>query len=58
MTMTRFALAILLLVVLFLPAILSFFPRTKVLVDKAGGYLAMPLRDVGQALLDYLPNLG
>jgi hypothetical protein len=46
------------LVFAFLPLILNFFPRTRILVDRSEGYLATPARDVGVAILAYLPNLG
>lgn len=46
------------LVISFLPIVLNFFPRTRPLVYRAGDYLGKPAREVGMAVLDYLPNLG
>jgi len=51
-------LSVLILVLSFLPIVLSLFPRTKMLVDRTGGFLATPAREIGTAVLDYLPNLG
>jgi len=49
---------VLVLVFASLPLIFNFFPRTKALVDRSEGYLATPARDIGLAVLAYLPNLG
>ena len=46
------------LVLVFLPIVLSLFPRTKVLVDQARGFLAAPAYELGAAVVAYLPNLG
>jgi len=46
------------LVIASLPVVLSFFPRTKTLVVQTGGFLSTPAREVGLAILGYLPNLG
>jgi small-conductance mechanosensitive channel len=51
-------LSVVVLVFLFLPFIFQFFPRTKALVDRSESYLETPARDVGAAILTYLPNLG
>jgi small-conductance mechanosensitive channel len=49
--------SILLLVVVFLPIVLNFFPRTKSFVDRLEGYLGTPAHDVGMAVIGYLPEL-
>lgn len=51
-------LSVLILVVSCLPFVLNFFPRTRVLIDRTGGFLATPANEVGRAVLEYLPNLG
>jgi small-conductance mechanosensitive channel len=50
--------SVLILVLSFLPVVLNFFPRTRVLVDRTGSFLATPAKEVGHAVLEYLPNLG
>ena len=50
--------SVLILVLSFLPIVLNFFPRTRILVDRTGGFLATPAHEIGRAVLDYLPNLG
>jgi small-conductance mechanosensitive channel len=40
------------------PLILNSFPRTKILVDQTEGFLEKPAKDLGIAVLQYLPNLG
>lgn len=42
---------------LFIPLILSFFPLTHKLSDAISSGISDTLRDVGNAFLDYLPNL-
>lgn len=48
--------SILLLVVVFLPIVLNFFPRTKSFVDRLENYLGTPAHDVGVAVAGYLPE--
>jgi small-conductance mechanosensitive channel len=50
--------SVLILVLSFLPVVLNFFPRSRVLVDRTGGFFATPAHEIGLAVLDYLPNLG
>jgi small-conductance mechanosensitive channel len=50
-------LSILIVVLLFLPTVLNFFPRTRIIVDRIGGYIGTPAQDIGRAVLGYLPNL-
>lgn len=50
--------SVLVLVISFLPIVLNFFPRTRILVDRTEGFLATPAHELGRAVLEYLPNLG
>lgn len=50
--------SVLLLVLSFLSIVLNSFPRTRLLVDWAEGFLETPARQVGNAVVEYLPNLG
>ena len=50
--------SVLILVLSFLPIALNFFPRSRILVERTEGFLATPAREIGRAVLDYLPNLG
>lgn len=45
------------ILLVFLPLTLRYFPRTAVFVDTLGSQLASPAHDIGQAILDYIPNL-
>jgi small-conductance mechanosensitive channel len=54
--LVRIALIVLLLF-FYLPLVFSFFPWTRHLSDSLLGYVARPVMNVGQALLDYLPNV-
>ena len=49
--------AIVAVLLVFLPLTLRFFPRTALVVDALGAELASPARDIGRAILDYIPNL-
>ena len=51
-------LSVVVLVFGFVPLIFNSFPRTKNLIDQTQDYLERPAKDVGKALLEYLPNLG
>jgi small-conductance mechanosensitive channel len=57
LSLSRIA-AVLILVAAFFPLVLNFFPRTRTLVLTSGSYLVTPARDVGSAVVGYLPNLG
>ncbi len=50
--------SVLIVVALILPLILNQFPRTKPVVEQTAGLLRTPARDIGSAILGYLPNLG
>lgn len=47
----------LILLYFYLPLVLSFFPWTRRLSGEIIGWVTNPLRDVADAVLDYLPNL-
>ncbi len=46
------------LVLVFIPLVMRHFPRTNEVVEAMEGYLGKPARDIGQAIFNYLPNLG
>lgn len=50
--------SVLIVVALILPVILNQFPRTKPVIEQGEGLLRTPARDIGAAILGYLPNLG
>jgi small-conductance mechanosensitive channel len=54
--MARLAVIVLLLYV-YIPLVLSFFPWTAPLADRIIGYVATPLKNVGVAVVGYLPNI-
>jgi len=45
-------------VLAYVPLILSFFPRTRMVVSAIQDYLERPAHDAIVAMVDYLPNLG
>ena len=46
------------LVLVFIPLVMRHFPRANAVVQAIEGYLGKPARDIGQAIINYLPNLG
>ena len=42
----------------FIPLIMRHFPRSQLVVEAMEGYLGKPARNIGQAIFNYLPNLG
>jgi len=48
---------VVLLLYFYIPLVLSFFPWTQRLSDSLFGYVTTPLLQVGQAFLNYLPNV-
>src|SRR5262249_32155287 len=55
--LVRAALFVLVLLV-YVPAVLSFFPGTHMVVKATQDYLDKPAHDATVAIVDYLPNLG
>jgi small-conductance mechanosensitive channel len=51
-------LSVLIAVFVCLPIILGSFPRTRVFVDAMAAFFATPARELGAAVLEYVPNLG
>jgi small-conductance mechanosensitive channel len=51
------AIALVFMLLAFVPLVLRYFPRTRALVDAADVYMGHPTRDVAQAIVNYLPNL-
>lgn len=49
--------AIVILLLIFYPLMLRFFPATAVVVDSVGAQLTPSALDIGEAILGYLPNL-
>jgi small-conductance mechanosensitive channel len=49
--------SILFLVVSFLPLFMSFFPRSAELEGHVVGYFGTPAKHIGEAIVEYLPNL-
>ncbi len=50
--------ALVFLLLAFIPSVMQHFPRTQAVVEAIEGYMGKPARDIGQAILNYLPNLG
>ncbi len=50
--------ALVFLVSAFIPVIMRHFPRAQMVVDAMEGYMGKPARNIGQAIFNYLPNLG
>lgn len=50
--------ALVILLVVFIPTTLRYFPRMRMVVDAIDAYMGNPARDVAQAVVNYLPNLG
>ena len=49
--------ALVFLLVVFIPLVMRYFPRTRAVVDTVEAYMGYPTRDVIQAIINYLPNL-
>lgn len=50
--------SIFVLVVSFLPLFMNFFPRSRELEEQIVSYFGTPARNIGEAIVVYLPNLG
>jgi small-conductance mechanosensitive channel len=49
--------ALVFLLLVFIPWVMRYFPRTRAVVDAVEAYMGYPTRDVIQAIINYLPNL-
>ncbi len=50
--------ALVFLLLVFIPTVLRYFPKTQVFVQTIDNYMGNPARDILQAIVNYLPNLG
>jgi small-conductance mechanosensitive channel len=50
--------ALVFLVLVYISLIMRHFPGTNAVVEALEGYLGKPAQDIGQAIFNYLPNLG